>query len=110
MRRGWEVYISAITDKYALEALRLTLLVAAIAVPVNIVIGLAAAWAVSKFDFKGKSLLITLVDPPFAVSPVVAGLIYILVFGARGWLGPWLEDHGIQIIFAPTGVILATIF
>jgi sulfate transport system permease protein len=110
LRRGWEVYARALTDPDALSALKLTLIVAAVAVPVNIVIGLAAAWAVTKFDFKGKSLLITLIDLPFAVSPVVAGLIYVLLFGARGWFGPWLEAADIKIIFAPTGVILATIF
>ena len=110
LRRGWEVYARALTDPDALSALKLTLIVAAVAVPVNIVIGLAAAWAVTKFDFKGKSLLITLIDLPFAVSPVVAGLIYVLLFGARGWFGPWLEAADIKIIFAPAGVILATIF
>jgi len=110
LRRGWEVYAQALTNPYALSALKLTLIVAAVAVPVNVVFGLAAAWAVTKFDFKGKSFLITLIDLPFAVSPVVAGLIYVLLFGARGWFGPWLEAADIKIIFAPAGVILATIF
>jgi sulfate transport system permease protein len=110
MRRGWEVYTHALTEPNALHALKLTVIVAAVSVPVNIVIGLAAAWAVTKFDFKGKSFLITLIDLPFAVSPVVAGLIYVLLFGAQGWFGPWLEAHDIKIIFTPIGVILATIF
>jgi sulfate transport system permease protein len=110
MRRGWEVYVHALTEPDARYALKLTLIVAAVAVPVNVIIGLAAAWAVTKFDFKGKSFLITLIDLPFAVSPVVAGLIYVLLFGARGWFGPWLDAHDIKIIFTPIGVILATIF
>jgi sulfate transport system permease protein len=88
----------------------LTLLVAAIAVPANLVFGVSAAWAISKFDFPGKSLLITLIDLPFAVSPVVAGLIYVLIFGAQGWLGPFLQEHNIKIIFAVPGIVLATIF
>jgi sulfate transport system permease protein len=110
LRRGWEVYLAALTQPDALSALRLTLTVAAVSVPVNVVVGLAAAWCVTRFNFPGKSLLITLIDLPFAVSPVVAGLVYVLVFGARGWFGPWLMEHDIKIIFTPVGIILATIF
>ncbi len=110
LRRGWEVYLAALTQPDALAALKLTLTVAAVVVPLNVVIGLAAAWLVTRFEFFGKSFLITLIDLPFAVSPVVAGLIYVLVFGANGWFGPWLEAHNIRIIFAPAGVILATLF
>ena len=91
-------------------AIRLTLLVAAIAVPLNLVFGVAAAWAIAKFEFRGKSLLITLIDLPFSVSPVVAGLVYVLLFGAQGLFGPWLHAHGIKIIFAVPGIVLATIF
>ncbi|MGB8166222.1 MAG: sulfate ABC transporter permease subunit CysW [Chthoniobacteraceae bacterium] len=110
LRRGWEVYLAALTQPDALSALKLTLTVAAVAVPVNVIVGLAAAWCVTRFDFPGKSLLATLIDLPFAVSPVVAGLIYVLMFGARGWFGPWLEAHEVKIIFAPAGIILATTF
>ncbi len=110
LRRGWEVYITALSEPDARSALRLTLFVAAVVVPINMIVGLAAAWALTKFNFTGKSLLITLIDLPFAVSPVVAGLIYVLLFGANGWFGPWLQGHGIQIIFAPAGIILATLF
>ena len=94
----------------ALAAIRLTLLVAAIAVPLNLVFGLAAAWAIAKFDFRGKSLLITLIDLPFSVSPVISGLVYVLLFGAQGWFGPWLQEWDIKIIFAVPGLVLATIF
>ena len=107
---GLSLWWASITEKDALSALRLTLLVAAIAVPVNLVFGLAASWALAKFRFKGKSLIITLIDLPFAVSPVVSGLIYVLLFGLHGWLGPWLAEHDIQIIFAVPGIVLATIF
>ncbi len=107
---GLSLWWASITEKDALSALRLTLLVAAIAVPVNLVFGLAASWALAKFRFKGKSLIITLIDLPFAVSPVVSGLIYVLLFGLHGWLGPWLAQHDIQIIFAVPGIVLATIF
>jgi sulfate/thiosulfate transport system permease protein len=110
LRQGLGAYLAGITEKDALAAIRLTLLVAAIAVPLNLVFGLAAAWAIAKFEFQGKSLLTTLVDLPFSVSPVIAGLIYVLLFGAQGLLGPWLADHGIQIIFAVPGIVLATIF
>src|SRR3569833_2143117 len=103
-------YLSAIVDPDALSAIRLTLLVAAIAVPLNLVFGLCAAWAIAKFEFRGKSLLITLIDLPFSVSPVIAGLIYVLLFGLQGWLGPWLDAHDIQLIFAVPGIVLATVF
>ena len=94
----------------ALSSIRLTLLAAAIAVPLNVLFGIAAAWAVAKHDFRGKQLLITLIDLPFSVSPVIAGLVYVLVFGAQGWFGPWLYEHDIKIIFAVPGIVLATIF
>src|SRR6185369_16887288 len=94
----------------ALSAIYLTLLTAAIAVPLNLIFGVAAAWAITKFEFVGKSLLITLIDVPFAVSPVISGLIFVLLFGLQGWLGPWLDNHDIKIIFAVPGIILATIF
>src|SRR6202011_383967 len=108
--KGLGVYLVSFNDSAALAAIKLTLLVAAIAVPANLVFGVSAAWAISKFDFPGKSLLITLIDLPFAVSPVVAGLIYVLIFGAQGWLGPVLQAHHTQIIFAVPGIVLATIF
>ncbi|AGH48603.1 MULTISPECIES: sulfate ABC transporter permease subunit CysW [Sphingomonadales] len=107
---GIGAYLDAIVEPDALAAIRLTLLVAAISVPANIVFGIAAAWAITKFDFPGKSILITFIDLPFSVSPVVSGLIYVLLFGAQGWLGPWLAEHDIQIIFAVPGMVLATIF
>lgn len=109
-RKGWATYISALTDPDALSAVRLTLLAAVIAVPLNLVFGVAAAWAIAKFDFRGKHFLITLIDLPFSVSPVIAGLIYVLVFGAQGWLGPWLAEHDVKIIFAVPGIVLATVF
>ncbi len=110
LEKGLGVYFSSLTEPAALSAIRLTLFVAAIAVPANLIFGINAAWAIAKFDFPGKSLLITLIDLPFAVSPVIAGLIYILVFGAQGWLGPFLQEHDIKIIFAVPGIVLATIF
>lgn len=110
LRKGLGVYLAAIADPYALSAIRLTLLCAAIAVPLNLVFGVTAAWAIAKFEFPGKSVLVTLIDLPFAVSPVIAGLIYVLVFGAQGWLGPWLAAHDIKIIFAVPGIVLATVF
>jgi len=110
LRKGLGVYVAAITDPYALSAIRLTLLCAAIAVPLNLVFGVTAAWAIAKFEFPGKSVLITLIDLPFAVSPVIAGLIYVLLFGAQGWLGPWLAAHDLKIIFAVPGIVLATVF
>jgi sulfate transport system permease protein len=109
-RKGADAYLGAIHTPDAIAALRLTLTVAAIAVPVNVIIGLAASWAIAKFDFKGKSFIVTLIDLPFSVSPVVAGLIYVLVFGMQGWLGPWLRDNDIQVIFAVPGLVIATIF
>jgi sulfate transport system permease protein len=108
--KGWAAYGAALAEPDALAAMRLTLLVAAIAVPLNAVIGLAASWAVAKFEFRGKDLLVTLIDLPFSVSPVIAGLIYVLLFGAQGLLGPWLVAHDVQIIFAVPGIVLATIF
>jgi sulfate transport system permease protein len=110
LRRGWELYFTSLVQPDALAALKLTLTVAAVTVPLNVVVGLAAAWCFTRFEFPGKSLLLTLVDLPFAVSPVVAGLVYVLLFGARGWFGPWLMEHDIKIIFAPAGIILATMF
>jgi sulfate transport system permease protein len=109
-RKGVQVYFAALTEPDALSAIMLTVLVAAIAVPANLVFGVAAAWAIAKFEFKGKSVLITLIDLPFAVSPVVSGLIYVLMFGLQGWFGPWLQAHDIKIIFAVPGIVLATIF
>lgn len=108
--QGVKVYWQSLWDRDALAAIRLTLLTAAIAVPLNILFGVAAAWCIAKFEFAGKSLLITLIDLPFAVSPVIAGLIYVLIFGAQGWLGPWLSEHGIQVIFATPGIVLVTVF
>jgi sulfate/thiosulfate transport system permease protein len=110
LRKGWLVYLTALIEPDALAAVRLTLLVAAIAVPLNVAFGVIAAWAVAKFDFIGKGLLTTLIDLPFSVSPVVAGLIYVLLFGAQGWFGPWLFEHDIKIVFAVPGIVLATVF
>jgi sulfate/thiosulfate transport system permease protein len=110
LRKGVGVYLAAIAEPDALSALKLTLLAAAIAVPLNLVFGVWAAWAVSKFDFRGKSLLVTLIDLPFSVSPVVAGLVYVLMFGAQGWFGPWLQAHDLKVIFAVPGIVLATVF
>ena len=110
LRKGWETYAIALTDPDALSAVKLTLLAAVIAVPLNLVFGVAAAWAIAKFEFRGKHFLITLIDLPFSVSPVIAGLIYVLVFGAQGWFGPWLSEHDIRIIFAVPGIVLATVF
>jgi sulfate transport system permease protein len=110
LRKGLDVYWQSLRDPDALAAIRLTLLAAAIAVPLNLAFGVCAAWAVTKFDFRGKQLLITLIDLPFSVSPVVAGLIYVLVFGMQGWLGPWLAAHELKVIFALPGIVLATVF
>ena len=110
LRHGFGAFLAAFDDPDARAAIRLTLLVAAISVPLNLVFGLAASWAIAKFEFFGKNLLITLIDLPFSVSPVVSGLVYVLLFGAQGLLGPWLKAHGIQIIFALPGIVLATIF
>jgi sulfate transport system permease protein len=108
--KGWAAYLAAVRDPDTVSAVELSLLTVAIAVPLNTFFGVAAAWAVTKFDFRGKNVLITLIDIPFAVSPVISGLIYILVFGAQGWLGSWLNDHDWRIIFAVPGIILATTF
>ena len=110
LRKGWQVYFAAIVEPDAIASIKLTLLAAAIAVPLNVIFGVAAAWAVAKFDFRGKQLLITLIDLPFSVSPVVAGLIYVLVFGLNGWFGGWLREHDMKIIFAVPGIVLATVF
>lgn len=110
LRKGWLTYLTAITDPDALSSVRLTLLVAAISVPLNLVFGVAAAWAIAKFEFRGKRFLTTLIDLPFSVSPVIAGLIFVLLFGAHGWFGAWLFEHDIKIIFAVPGIVLATVF
>ncbi len=110
LRKGWTVYLAALVEPDALSAITLTLLVAAIAVPLNLVFGVAAAWAIAKFDFPGKQLLTTLIDLPFSVSPVIAGLIFVLVFGAQGWFGSWLIENNLKIIFAVPGLVLATVF
>jgi sulfate/thiosulfate transport system permease protein len=109
-RRGWDVFIASLTDRYALSAIRLTLLAAVIAVPLNTLFGLAAAWLITKFRFKGRALLLSLIDLPFAVSPVIAGLVWVLLFGAHGWWGPWLSANDVRIIFAVPGIVLATMF
>lgn len=108
--KGWAAYRAAIIEPDALAAIRLTLLVAAIAVPFNIVVGIAAAWAVAKFEFRGKNLLISLIDLPFSVSPVISGLVFVLLFGAQGYFGPWLQANDLKIVFALPGLILATVF
>jgi sulfate transport system permease protein len=108
--KGWRVYLQCLADPDTLSAIRLTLFVALVSVPLNVVFGVAASWAIAKFDFRGKALLITLIDLPFAVSPVVAGLVFVLLFGLQGFFGTWLDDHDIKIIFAAPGIILATIF
>lgn len=110
LRKGFDTYITALSDPDALSSIKLTLIAAAIAVPLNLVFGVAAAWAIAKFEFRGKSILITLIDLPFAVSPVIAGLIYVLIFGLQGWFGSTLLDHDIKVIFAIPGIVLATIF
>lgn len=110
LRKGFDTYIIALIDPDALSSIKLTLIAAVIAVPLNLVFGVAAAWAIAKFEFKGKSILITLIDLPFAVSPVIAGLIYVLIFGLQGWVGSTLVDHDIKVIFAVPGIVLATIF
>ncbi len=110
LRQGWAAYVRALTEPVALAAIRLTLLTAAIVVPLNLAFGIVAAWAITKFDFRGKSLLITLIDLPFSVSPVISGLVFVLLFGLQGWFGPWLKEHDIKIIFAVPGIVLATMF
>ncbi len=110
LENGLAAYGAALVDPDARGAIGLTMLTAAIVLPLNVVFGVAAAWAIAKFEFRGKSLLLTLIDLPFAVSPVISGLIYVLLFGAQGWLGPWLAAHGIKVIFAVPGIVLATLF
>ena len=110
LRGGWQAYLAAIREPDALAAIRLTLTVAAIAVPLNLVFGTCAAWAIARYEFRGKGVLTTLIDLPFAVSPVISGLIYVLLFGAQGWFGPWLGEHGFKIVFAVPGIVLATVF
>jgi len=110
LKNGWSTYKDAILDPDALSAIRLTLIAAGVSVPLNLVFGVAASWAIAKFEFRGKSVLLTLIDLPFSVSPVISGLIYVLMFGAQGWFGPWLMDHDIKILFAVPGIVLATIF
>jgi sulfate transport system permease protein len=110
LRDGWGTYLSALREPDAMAAIRLTLIAALIAVPLNLVFGVAAAWCIAKFEFRGKQLLISLIDLPFSVSPVVAGLVYVLIFGAQGWAGPWFAAHDIKVIFAVPGIALATVF
>ena len=110
LKKGLGVYVAALVEPDAVAAIRLTLLTAAIAVPLNLVFGVAAAWSIAKFDFPGKSVLTTLIDLPFSVSPVIAGLIYVLIFGLQGWFGGWLADHDLKVIFAVPGIVLATVF
>jgi sulfate transport system permease protein len=110
LKKGWDVYLAAITEPDALSAIQLTLIAAGISVPLNLLFGLAAAWAIAKFEFRGKNLLLTLIDLPFSVSPVIAGLIYVLVFGLQGWFGAWLQAHDLKVIFAVPGIVLATVF
>lgn len=110
LRKGWDTYANALIEPDTVSAIKLTLLVAAIAVPLNTVFGVAAAWTIARFDFRGKNLLLTLIDLPFSVSPVIAGLIYVLLFGANGWFGAWMAEHNVKILFAVPGLVLATIF
>ncbi|HXG28062.1 MAG TPA: sulfate ABC transporter permease subunit CysW [Nevskiales bacterium] len=110
LRQGFGTYLQALVDPNALSAIRLTLIAAAFAVGLNLVFGVAAAWAIAKFDFRGKNILVTLIDLPFAVSPVIAGMTFVLLFGAQGWAGPWLAAHDLKIIFAVPGIVLATVF
>jgi sulfate transport system permease protein len=109
-RKGWSAYVEALSDDDTLHSIWLTLITAGIAVPLNLIFGIAASWAIAKFDFWGRRLLLAIIDLPFAVSPVVAGLVFVLMFGRRGWFGPWLEAHNLKIIFATPGIVLATIF
>ena len=110
LEKGWGVYLESIREPDAIAAIKLTVITAAISVPLNLVFGLTASWAIAKFNFRGKNLLVTLIDLPFSVSPVISGLIYVLLFGLQGWLGPWLSEHDLKIIFAVPGIVLATIF
>ena len=109
-RKGWEVFLASLHEEAALSAIKLTLLAAGISVPLNTLFGVSAAWLVTKFKFRGRSLLVSLIDLPFAVSPVIAGLVWVLLFGAKGWFGPWLAEHDIKIIFALPGIVIATVF
>src|SRR6202167_4329949 len=110
LKQGLGFYFQTLRDPLTLSAIKLTLIAAGISVPLNCIFGVAAAWAIAKFDFRGKNILLTLIDLPFSISPVISGLIYVLVFGAQGWFGPWFSDHNIKIIFAVPGIVLATIF
>lgn len=110
LRKGFDAYFAALIEPDALSSVRLTLIAAAIAVPLNLVFGVVAAWLIAKFQFRGKQFLITLIDLPFSVSPVIAGLVYVLIFGAQGWFGSWFSDHNIKILFAVPGIVLATVF
>jgi len=110
LKKGWDAYLLAVVEPDALSAIKLTLITAAIAVPLNLVFGVAAAWTIAKFEFRGKNVLLTLIDLPFSVSPVISGLIYVLLFGAQGWFGEWLREHDIKILFAVPGIVMATIF
>ncbi len=110
LKKGWDVYVAAIVDPDALSAVKLTLIATLISVPLNLVFGVAAAWCIAKFDFRGKSVLLTLIDLPFSVSPVIAGLIYVLIFGLQGWVGAWFIDNDLKVIFAVPGIVLATVF
>ena len=109
-KKGAGVYLAAVTDPDALSAIKLTLIAAAISVPLNLIFGIAAAWSIAKFEFRGKNLVLTLIDLPFSVSPVISGLIFVLVFGLQGWFGEWLRDHDLKVIFALPGIVLATLF
>jgi len=110
LRKGWALYFSSLADEETFSAIKLTLIAAAVAVPLNLAFGLSASWLIAKHEFRGKQLLITLIDLPFSVSPVVAGLMYVLIFGAQGWFGPWLQANDVKIIFAVPGIVLATVF
>jgi len=110
LRKGWNAYFGALSEPDTIAAIRMTLTVAAIAVPLNTIFGVAAAWTVAKFDFRGKALLLTLIDVPFSVSPVISGMVFVLLFGLQGWFGPWLREHHLKIVFAVPGLVLATMF
>jgi sulfate transport system permease protein len=110
LSRGWDVYVQSLCESDALASIRLTLFIALIVVPINTVFGVIAAWAIAKFQFVGKSLLITLIDLPYSISPVISGMVFVLLFGMQGWFGPWLDAHGIHVIFAVSGIVLATLF
>jgi len=110
LKKGWQVYLAALRHPDAIAAARLTLLTAAVAVPVNTAFGLAAAWSITRFRFRGKNVLVSLIDLPFAVSPVISGMATVLLFGARGWFGPWLQAHDLEVVFAVPGIVLATVF